>query len=33
MLLEGYFKVFAPGFFWDFKNIEILGFLAHTQPA
>jgi hypothetical protein len=34
MLLEGYLKIFTPsGFLGDFKNIEIFGFLAHTQPA
>jgi hypothetical protein len=34
MLLEGYLKFFTPSDFWgDFKNIEIFGFLAHTQPA
>jgi hypothetical protein len=34
MLLEGYLKIFTfSGFFGLFKNIEIFGFLAHTQPA
>jgi hypothetical protein len=34
MLLEGYLKICTlSGFFWLFKNIEIFGFLAHTQPA
>jgi hypothetical protein len=34
MQLEGYLKIFTlSGFFGLFKNIEIFGFLAHTQPA
>jgi hypothetical protein len=34
MLLEEYLNFFAFSGFWgDFKNIEIFGFLAHTQPA
>jgi len=34
MVLEGYLKIFTlSDFFWAFKNIEIFGFLAHTQPA
>ncbi len=34
MLLDGYLKIFTlSGFFGDFKNIEMFGFLAHTQPA
>jgi hypothetical protein len=34
MLLEGYLKIFTlTGFFGVFKNIKIVGFLAHTQPA
>ena len=34
MLLEGYLNFFTfSGFLGDFKNIEIFGFLAHTQPA
>jgi hypothetical protein len=34
MLLEGYLKFFTlNGFFGVFKNIEIFGFLGHTQSA
>jgi hypothetical protein len=34
MLLEVYLKNFTlSGFLGDFKNIEIFGFVAHTQPA
>jgi hypothetical protein len=33
MLLEGYLNFTFSGFLGDFKNIEIFGFLAHTQPA
>jgi hypothetical protein len=34
MLLEGLLKIFTLiGFFGLFKNIEIFGFLVHTQPA
>jgi hypothetical protein len=34
MLLEGYLKFLLLVVFWGvFKNIEIFGFLAHTQPA
>ncbi len=34
MLLEDYLKIFTlSDFFGLFKNIEIFGFLAHTQPA
>jgi hypothetical protein len=34
MLLEGFLNFFTFSVFWgDFKNIEIIGFLAHTQPA
>jgi hypothetical protein len=34
MLLEGYLKILLlVVFLGDFKNIEIFGFLAHTQPA
>jgi hypothetical protein len=34
MLQEGFLKILTfIVFFWLFKNIEIFGFLAHTQPA
>ncbi len=34
MLLEGFLNFFTfSGFLGDLKNIEIFGFLAHTQPA
>ncbi len=34
ILLEEYLNIFTlSDFFLLFKNIEIFGFLAHTQPA